>query len=90
MGKHIYTLSLRIEVDSPEVKNGESGANLTVSPSALYQTVAGLRSEILADCDELSAGEFTEAVTRAAEVNAILAQIEAFEGFDDDEDDDDE
>lgn len=82
MGKHVYTLNLRMEVESPMITDEESGHSLEVSPETLYTVVNNLRSEILTDLDELTAHEFDEAIEKATEVNTVLAQIEELEPLD--------
>lgn len=90
MGKHVFTLNLTVETESPAIEDGESGRSLTVSPEALYHTVNGLRSEILSDIEVLSAQEFTEAMKKASEINQILGEIEELDSFSDDAEEEEE
>ena len=90
MGKHVFSLNLKVEIESPQIENGESGRALTVSPDILFHTISGLRSETLSDIDILSAQEFEEATRKATEINGILSELEGLESFTDDSDDDEE
>ncbi|MFK7826187.1 MAG: hypothetical protein AB8G05_18690 [Oligoflexales bacterium] len=76
MGKHVFTLNLRIEMESDKITDGESGATLEVAPETLYNMVSSLRSEALAEIDELSSAEFDEAMERSKDINTILGKIE--------------
>lgn len=76
MGKHVFTLNLRMEVDTELEADQESNKMLTVSPDLLLETVNLLRSEILSNAEELSASEFEEVMEEAKSVNAVLGVIE--------------
>jgi hypothetical protein len=89
MGRQVFTLNVQMEIDSPELADGESGAQLKVSPESLHSLVSHLRDEQLADIEEFNAAEFESAIKKANEVNAILAKIEEmvdFEAYEEDED----
>ncbi|NRA44499.1 MAG: hypothetical protein HRU09_06040 [Oligoflexales bacterium] len=76
MGKHVFTLNLRMEIESDKITDGESGATLEVAPEILYNMVSSLRSEALAEIDELTSSEFDEAMDRSKDINTILGKIE--------------
>lgn len=76
MGKHVFTLNLKLEIEATQIEDGETGTVLNVNPETLYHLVTSLRSEALSEIDELTAGEFEEAVERANEINGILEKIE--------------
>ena len=76
MGRQVFTLNVQMEIDSPELADGESGAQLKVSPESLHSLVSHLRDEQLADIEEFNAAEFENAIKKANEVNQILAKIE--------------
>lgn len=76
MGKHVFTLNLRMEVESEKITDGESGSSIELAPETLYNMVASLRSEALAEIDELTSAEFDEAMERSKEINTILGKME--------------
>jgi hypothetical protein len=90
MGRQIFSLNVQMEIDSPEIADGESGAQLKVSAESLHSLVTQLRDEQLADIEEFNASEFESAIKKANEINVILAKIEDLVDFDLDEDEDDE
>ena len=45
MGRHIFSLNLQMEVNDPEIANGESGVFLRVSPESMHTLVQQMRSE---------------------------------------------
>jgi hypothetical protein len=90
MGRQVFTLNVQMEIDSPEISDGEMGAQIKVSPESLHSLVSHLRDEQLADMEEFNAAEFEAALRRANEINAILAKVEEMVDFEDFEDDDEE
>ncbi len=82
MGKQVFTLNVQMEIDSPEITDGESGAELKVSAESLHSLVTQLRDEQLADIEEFNASEFESAIKKANEINVILAKIEDLVDFD--------
>ncbi len=91
MGKQVFTLNVQMEIDSPEIADGESGAQLKVSAESLHSLITQLRDEQLADIEEFNATEFESAIKKANEINVILAKVEELVDFDlCDEDDDEE
>ncbi len=90
MGKHVFTLSLRTEIEAEEIENGESGAMLNIAPETLHSIVTGLRTDALSEADEMAAEEFDGALNKAKEVNQILAQLDALdmESYDSESDED--
>ena len=82
MGKLVFTLNVQMEIDSPEITDGESGAELKVSAESLHSLVTQLRDEQLADIEEFNASEFESAIKKANEINVILAKIEDLVDFD--------
>ena len=90
MGKHRFTLNLTVEIESPQIEDGESGRSLNLSSETLYHTINGLRSEALSEIDVLSAQEFTESIKKASEINQVLGEIEELEALTEtDEEDED-
>jgi hypothetical protein len=87
MGKQVFTLNVQMEIDSPELSDGESGAQLKVSAESLHSLVSQLRDEQLADIEEFNAAEFENAIKKANEINVILAKIEDLVDFDSDGED---
>lgn len=87
MGRQIFNLNVQMELDSPELIDGESGAQLKVSPESLHSLVSHLRDEQLADVEEYTAAEFEGALKKANEINAILAKVEELVDFDPEDDD---
>ena len=79
MGRFVYSLNLRMEIESPKIKDGESGGMLSIPSEILYNTVVGLRSELISEFEDMSAKDFKETCTKACEVNTILGQLEDIE-----------
>ncbi len=90
MGKQVFTLNVQIEIDSPEMADGESGAELKISPESLHSLISHLRDEQLADVEEFNAAEFDSALRKANEINSILAKVEALVDYELSEDCDDD
>lgn len=76
MGKHVFTLNLRMEIEKPSIKDEETNEMLTVSGEFLHSALCSLRSDMFNDVDDLTAGEFEEAVTKAQEINKIISRLE--------------
>ena len=93
MGKHVFTLTLRAEIESQATNDGESGRVLAVPLGAIYETISSLRNDLFSDLEVMQAAEFAENAAAATEINAVLAEIEKLDAafssdLDDDEDED--
>jgi hypothetical protein len=76
MAKHVLHVALKVEVEGPSVKSGESSLVLEVEPQQLYGLLLQLRNEALSDLDVLTAEEFSDASEAAGKVNQALAHLE--------------
>ena len=76
MGKHVYSVNLKMEIESKKIPDGESGAQLELTSDTLYQIMTNLRSDMFSELEELDSDEFKEAVSKASEINNIMSHLE--------------
>ena len=76
MGKHVYSVNLKMEIESKKIPDGESGAQLELTSDTIYQIMTNLRSDMFSELEELDSDEFKEAVSKASEINNIMSHLE--------------
>lgn len=76
MGKHVFTLSLTVDIQNDSIPDGESVHRLSISSDTLYSMISNLRNSLISEVEELTAQEFSEAMQQANEFNGVLAKLE--------------